>query len=306
MDLWQSSQTNKVERIDSFSKVHPFVNFIFFFVVILFSMIFLQPIFLGISIIISLAYSIYLNGKKAVRFALIGLLPMFLFAVIFNPLFSHQGNTILFYFPTGNPATLESIIYGLAMGAMLVCVITWFSCFNKVMSSDKITFLFSKITPALALIFTMSLRFVPRFVKQLNEISNARKSIGKGINQGSLMQRFRNGVAIVSILITWALENGIETSLSMRSRGYGLSKRTFFSIYKFETRDFIILSCVLLLSLLMFFASLKGMTSMQFYPTIRMHPNNVLELLVYLAFSLLLSIPLILNIVEDIKWKSIK
>lgn len=42
---------------------------------------------------------------------------------------------------------------------------------------------------------------------------------------------------MLSILVTWALENAIETSDSMRSRGYGLHGRTAFSIYRLTRRD---------------------------------------------------------------------
>ena len=51
----------------------------------------------------------------------------------------------------------------------------------------------------------------------------------------SLMIKY--GLQMVSILVTWALENAIETSDSMRSRGYGLHGRTAFSIYRLTRRD---------------------------------------------------------------------
>lgn len=38
-------------------------------------------------------------------------------------------------------------------------------------------------------------------------------------------------------MVTWALENAIETADSMKSRGYGLRGRTAFSIYRMEDRD---------------------------------------------------------------------
>ena len=37
-----------------------------------------------------------------------------LLAAVVNPAFVHQGVTILTYLPSGNPLTLESILYGLA------------------------------------------------------------------------------------------------------------------------------------------------------------------------------------------------
>lgn len=53
----------------------------------------------------------------------------------------------------------------------------------------------------------------------------------------TLFDRIHAGLNMLSILITWALENAIETSDSMRSRGYGLKGRTAFSIYHFTRKD---------------------------------------------------------------------
>ena len=38
-------------------------------------------------------------------------------------------------------------------------------------------------------------------------------------------------------MVTWALENAVETADSMKARGYGLKGRTAFSIYRMEERD---------------------------------------------------------------------
>lgn len=50
---------------DSFSAFHPFVNFLYFVVVLLFSMVFMHPIFQVIALISAVAYSIMLKGKRA-------------------------------------------------------------------------------------------------------------------------------------------------------------------------------------------------------------------------------------------------
>ena len=39
-------------------------------------------------------------------------LPVLLLAALVNPAFNHAGVTILIYLPSGNPLTLESILYG--------------------------------------------------------------------------------------------------------------------------------------------------------------------------------------------------
>lgn len=131
-----------------------------------------------------------------------------LLTALLNPLFNHKGATVITYLGSGNPLTLESILYGLAAAAMLVTVISWFSCYNAVMTSDKFVYLFGRIIPALSLIFTMVLRFVPRFKAQLQAVSAAQQRHWAAmLPAGNLRQRARHAIAIISIMATWALEN---------------------------------------------------------------------------------------------------
>ena len=160
-----------------------------------------------------------------------------LLAALVNPAFNHAGMTILTYLPTGNPLTLESILYGLAAGCMLCAVLLWFVCYNRVLTSDKFVYLFGRVIPALSLVLSMTLRFVPRFKQQMDTVRQSQFCIGRDVNTGSVWQRAKKGVTIFSIMVTWALENAIETADSMKSRGYGLKGRTAFSIFRIEERD---------------------------------------------------------------------
>lgn len=291
---------------DVFSTFHPIVNFTFFAAVFMFSMIFMHPIFQCLSFIGAVTYSIMLNGKKAVIFNFVYMLPLMLIMASLNPMFNHAGITILFYAKSGNPITLESILYGVAMAAMLITVIIWFSCYNKVMSSDKFIYLFGKIVPAWSLVIAMALRFVPRYKEQLIAISNAQKCIGRDITQGHLVQRARNGLTILSILTTWALENAIETADSMKARGYGLPGRTSFSIYRFDGRDrnvFILLVCLIII---IFIGAAIGENSIRFFPSIKYTEATAFSLVVYFAYFVLCMIPVILYVWEEWKWTYIK
>ncbi|MEF2244874.1 MULTISPECIES: energy-coupling factor transporter transmembrane component T [unclassified Paenibacillus] len=291
---------------DVFSTFHPIVNFTFFAAVFMFSMIFMHPIFQCLSFIGAVTYSIMLNGKKAVIFNFVYMLPLMLIMASLNPMFNHAGITILFYAKSGNPITLESILYGVAMAAMFITVIIWFSCYNKVMSSDKFIYLFGKIVPAWSLVIAMALRFVPRYKEQLIAISNAQKCIGRDITQGHLVQRARNGLTILSILTTWALENAIETADSMKARGYGLPGRTSFSIYRFDGRDrnvFILLVCLIII---IFIGAAIGENSIRFFPSIKYTEATAFSLVVYFAYFVLCMIPVILYVWEEWKWTYIK
>lgn len=222
---------------DTFSGYHPAISMLFFVLVIGLTMFLNHPVCLGISLVCALTYSIFLKGKKAVRFNLVYMLPLLVITALINPAFSHQGVTVLTYLPSGNPLTLESVLYGIFAAFLLITVIAWFSCFNAVMTSDKFVYLFGRIIPALSLVLSMSLRFVPRFTAQIKVISNAQKCVGRDVSNGGLIKRAKHGIKILSILVTWALENAIDTADSMKDRGYGLPGRTAFSIYRFDRRD---------------------------------------------------------------------
>jgi len=282
---------------------------LYFMVVIGFAMFFMHPICLCISLVCSFAYALYLNGKKAVRMGLIFLLPMLILTALLNPLFNHQGATILVYLPGGNPLTLESIMYGIAASVMLITVISWFSCFNAVMTSDKFVYLLGRIIPALSLILSMALRFVPRFRAQINVVSNAQKCIGQDVTNGNILRRAKHGMKILSIMVTWALENAIETADSMKSRGYGLPGRTAFSIFRFDKRDGRAMVFILICAAAILAGAVLEVYRFRYFPTIRHISGGGSVLwtaLLFVIYFALCIFPLIVNIKEDINWKRIK
>ncbi len=291
---------------DTFSSYHPLINFLYFGLVLLFSMVYMHPLCLGISLVCALAYSIYLNGRKAVRFNLMYMLPLFIIAALFNPAFSHEGGTILAYLPSGNPLTLESIAYGIGAAAMIVSVITWFSCYNEIMTSDKFIYLFGRVIPALSLILSMTLRFVPKFKTQIRIVSDAQKCVGRGASAGGLLARARNGLTILSILITWALENAIETADSMKSRGYGLPGRTAFSIYRFDHRDKAAVVYLLLCGTYILAGAYLGGMRWRYYPTMKGVTFGAYPVSVFLCYFALCIMPVIINIREDRKWRALQ
>ena len=155
---------------DSFASTHPLVNLAFFVSAITLTMFIMQPVCLGITILCSAVYAVFTGGKKTVLFSLRFLLPTALLIMLINPVVNHRGVTILRYLPWGNPLTLESIAYGVASAVLLCAVVLWFSSFNKVMTSDKLVYLFGRLAPALSLVLSMSLRFIPRFIAQFREV----------------------------------------------------------------------------------------------------------------------------------------
>ena len=291
---------------DTFSSYHPIINFLYFALVLVFTMFFMHPVSLIISLACALAYAVYLNGRSAVRFSLRFILPMMLMAALINPAFNHEGATILSYLPSGNPLTLESILYGLAAAVMLASVITWFSCYNAVMTSDKFVYLFGRIIPALSLVLSMTLRFVPKFKAQLHVVSEAQRCVGRDTSNGSILKRLKNAITIMSIMVTWSLENAIETADSMRSRGYGLPGRTAFSIYRFDDRDKTALVWLCFCGFYIFAGWLAGGFGWRYYPTVKGALAGVFPISFQLVYLALCLTPVIINLMEDRKWKRLQ
>ena len=288
---------------DSFSSYHPLINFFYFGLVLLFTMFLTHPASLLISLGCALCYAISLNGRRAVRFSLIFLLPMMLLAAVINPAFNHEGTTLLTYLPSGNPLTLESLVYGLVAAILIAAVLLWFSCYTAVMTSDKFVYLFGRIIPSLSLVLSMTLRFVPKFKAQLHTVSEAQRCIGRDISSGSLFQRMKNAITIFSILVTWALENAIETADSMKSRGYGLPGRTAFSIYRFDARDKSALLWLLFCAVYLCSGWIAGGFYWRYYPTIKGAPITPFTISFQLVYLTLCLTPVILNRWEEKKWK---
>ena len=295
-----------MQKRDAFSAYHPLVNFLYFGLVLVFSMCILHPVCLGISLLAALCYCISLKGRRSLRASLRYLLPMLLLTAIINPAFNHEGATILAYLPSGNPLTLESIFYGLAAATMLIAVLLWFSCYTEVITSDKFVYLFGRVIPSLSLVLSMILRFVPKFSAQLRQVRAAQRAIGRDLSDGKLRQRLHSATTILSVMVTWSLENAIHTADSMKSRGYGLPGRTAFSIFRFDDRDKLMLIWLLFCGLYITAGWIGGGFYWKFFPMIRcakLTPLTVSFQLTYLALCLT---PLILNCVEDRTWRKLK
>ena len=279
---------------DTFSSYHPAINFLFFGLVLIFTMFLMHPACLLISFGCSVAYNISLNGRKAAGYSAV-----LLVLALLNPMFNHEGATILTYLPNGNPLTLESMLYGLASSLMLAAVFNWFACYTAVMTSDKFIYLFGRVIPALSLVLSMTLRFVPKFKAQYQVVAQARSC---AVRENKL----RRGAAILSVMVTWALENAIETADSMKSRGYGLPGRTAFSIYRFDERDRTAL--LWLLACGGYFAAgwLAGGMNWHYYPQLGGAEMGAFPLSFQAVYLALCLTPMILNKWEDRKWKRLQ
>ena len=235
-----------------FKGYHPLVNVLFFISIIVFGMLLRHPVYLVISFISSTAYYLKLSGKDGRKTVFRFLLPMLLFVVIINSFFNRYGVTTLFILPSGNNFTFEALVMGIVSGITVVSVIQWFFCCNEVVTEDKFMHIFGRILPKGALVVSMILRFVPLYRRRYKEISQARKCMGLN-GTDSFICKMKNTFKNIGILVSWSFENAIETADSMKSRGYGLKGRTYYSRFQWQTGDTLALILLVLFDALIIF-----------------------------------------------------
>ena len=259
-------------RRDGFSKYHPLTNFLFFLGAICFGVLFQHPAYLLAGMLCAGIYYVLLQGRQALK-AIASMLPLLLIVALINPIFNIQGSHILFRL-FGRPYTLEALVYGFAVGSILVITLLWFGCYNQIMTEDKFTTLFGNLAPSLSLLLVMVFRLIPNLLSRARQISDARRAIGKGGDDLQLKEKITQGMAVLTALTGWALEGSIVTADSMRSRGYGAAKRTCFQIYQMGFGDYLVILAAVLAAVVTIVGAATGALDATYTPLLWSAPVN--------------------------------
>ena len=326
---------------DEFSRYHPVVNLIFYLLVLGTTMFQMSVGLVFISLFSAVVYYFMLKKTEGLKYCAV-VVGIIIVSAIINPLFSHKGGTLLFYLFTGNPVTLESIIYGLISAIIIGAMLLWFSTFNQVMGVERILGAIGKVLPNVSLLITMIMRFIPQYTRHQRKVSMVNKvnkrNYGEKINllnrektekenviearkkqkkkndiEARTKQKKKNGIDKIidsikegsrtfSITTTWALENSIYTADSMKARGFGTGRRTNYSNYKFQKRDYLLMGWLVILWLVVVFSLEREKVYTYYYPFIQVK-NNVV---VYLIYGLLCLTPVLINVKEEIRWLILK
>ena len=326
---------------DEFSRYHPVVNLIFYLLVLGTTMFQMSVGLVFISLFSAVVYYFMLKKTEGLKYCAV-VVGIIIVSAIINPLFSNKGGTLLFYLFTGNPVTLESIIYGLISAIIIGAMLLWFSTFNQVMGVERILGAIGKVLPNVSLLITMIMRFIPQYTRHQRKVSMVNKvnkrNYGEKINllnrektekenviearkrqkkknyiEACKKQKKKNGIDKIidsikegsrtfSITTTWALENSIYTADSMKARGFGTGRRTNYSNYKFQKRDYLLMGWLVILWLVVVFSLERKKVYTYYYPFIQVK-NNVV---VYLIYGLLCLTPVLINVKEEIRWLILK
>ncbi|UWP58144.1 energy-coupling factor transporter transmembrane component T [Ruminococcus gauvreauii] len=290
--------------MSEFAGYHPAVLFIYYVLVLVFAMFTVHPVVLAFVLLGGILLFGALNPLRVLARNLLYYFFFFLLLAVTNPLFAHNGETILF-FMNDNPITLEAFVYGAALAIMIVGVMFWCKNYNLIMTSDKFIYLFGKAIPRLSLVLSLALRFIPLFKEQIHKINQTQKVMGL-YSTDSRMDRLMSGMRVFNSILSWAIENSLETADAMKARGYGLPGRTNFSLFKFRKRDGVLLGAIAVLTAAIWAGYFLLPLNFTFYPVVDQIQNTRQAAGVYAVVLIYMILPALLEIKEKLRWNYLK
>jgi energy-coupling factor transport system permease protein len=279
---------------------HPAVAVLPFAAAIGFSMLSFHPVYSAISLFCSITLALKLNGLKALRLTLRFCLPIFILTVLINTAFNQNGATVMFHI--GDWVIVwEGFIYGLCSASALCSVLLWFSCYSAVIDSEKFLFLSNRFSPTAALLVSMTLGQASQMSKKMKEINDAQTGI-YGEEHKKFAKKLRLAMLKISVLLSWSMEDSIQTADSMHSRGYGTGKMTRMNPYIFGKKDAMLLTASVALICICIASVISGNASFRFYPVTQAVQVDALSIAGYCVYFVMLSLPLLVEIKEAVQW----
>lgn len=278
--------------------LHPAVTGIYFAAVIIFTALFVHPVFVIINVVVSYAVCLCCCKKE---FAVTAPYSLCFGAVItlINPLLNNRGETVLFTF-FGRNYTLQALIYGAVLAGIFICSINWFTCLGKALDSDKMLFLFGGRFPSVCRTLSMIIGLVPFFQSKMEEILRVQSTLK---NEKSRLKRSLNAL---NTAFGYAFEHAVQLSFAMRNRGWGAAKTSRYRTYPFKSRDAAVcLMCLIRCAgtVILAFTDACGAV---FTPVLQTAPMGPKQAAGAVCYSLFLLMPVILKIFKEIQWQFLK
>ena len=283
------------------NKSHPLAMVLYFVAVTVLTMFSGEPILMLISFFFAVNLNILVTGAMKTLKTLLVLLPFALLVTVTNPLVSHFGKTVL-WLVLGQAYTLEALLYGANLAVTLVALILHFAVLGKLLNMEKILYLIGRATPNIALLISVTVKNVTSVGTRLAEVNEAQQALGyfsEKKKAGALIKRLK----VFSAVISLALEDAVENAVAMRGKCYGVKRRTAARGRKFTSNDILWLFCSIVLFVAVLVCMSNGASEFQFYPTAVFPPLDLWRFMMYISFSALCAVPVLITWKEELKWK---
>ena len=230
-----------------FSKLHP-VAFLIYFIELLIVCFYAETAGLVVIFACLLVYAL-LKGKAK---TLLWSLPLAGFMLLLNPLFYHGGETVLFSIANIN-FTLEAVLNGVYSALLIFCTMLIFTVLGTVLSEEKFLYVFGRFLPKTALMISMIFKHFDLLRDAYTKTKNMAKMNGIYENDSTMFEKLKTNAVIFEAFTGAALENSIDTALSLSAKGYYSKHKTRIKSYRFQWFDFAFIAVVSAIFVFTFF-----------------------------------------------------
>lgn len=284
-----------------FERFHPLVTFSYYLGALAMFMLMLHPIFLASFLLVVFVIHFIHDRCRTLQRWFFFMIATGLMIIILNPIFIERGRTLLFEV-WGHRFTLEAFMFGVTSALSIVGVIALFVSFNEMMTPNKLLYLFAKFLPQFAILLMLTLRFIPLMRRRLDEISAVQASKGISVREGTWGQKAKAGLLYVQVLLTYSLEEAIQTADSMKARGYGQGARSTYEYFRFKKKDAIALIFLVSVFIGALYGRFLEYGYLTIYPEIETLTIANWDAITLIGCLLLFVFPILVEIGGFLKW----
>ncbi|GGJ92932.1 energy-coupling factor transporter transmembrane protein EcfT [Lentibacillus kapialis] len=245
-----------VHRLDPRTKI----TVIFFFVFI----VFLANSVISYSVLIAFALTSMFTTRIPIRYILKGLMPVWfliIFTFILHLIVTNKGTVLIDIL--GFSIYSGGVIQGFAISIRFFLLILITSLLTLTTTPIEITDAIEDMLDPLkkirfpvhelALMMSISLRFIPTLMQETDKISKAQASRGVDFRTGPLKERVKAVVPLLVPLFVSAFKRAEELAMAMEARGYqGGEGRTKLRELKLGKRDLIVFILFMIITAALF------------------------------------------------------
>lgn len=172
---------------------------------------------------------------------------------------SLKGLTLLIIMIFGfNMLFTMNAYYSIAMVFRLLALVNVFMVFLRTTSPEDLAYALYKLGLPydFVLAFTMSLRFIPTMLKDIQAVIDAQRARGLETEKGNPIKRARNYIPIFIPLIVNAIRRARSVAEAMESRAFGAVKKPT-SLYevKIKLLDYIAMIFIIAITVIIIYAT---------------------------------------------------
>jgi energy-coupling factor transport system permease protein len=208
--------------------------------------------------------------RRVLRYAL----PLAVVTVALNPLFSHQGLTVLARLGEVPPfgeldVTLEALVFGAAFALKLVVVVLALGLFAAAVDPDEVLRLLRRVSLHSALTASLATRLwtvLERDGRRIADAQRCRADWREGPERRVAALRAR--AAVIRAVAAGALERAVDVAATLEVRGYGSVRRPPRLAAPWSRHDLAFAAAALALVGMTAAARLGGLARFDAYPTV--------------------------------------